>query len=209
MSSPMMNRMLGLPLAGVRGLRLRDLDAAAGRDRRGGGQRGAGKQDVAAVECAVVFSVFGRSLLLVAGHLCPPLERVFFPCGVTPSLSGDFCLSARRAVSRGIVSTIGYCLLGDRPPSLRDFRFHSIEIEACAFCIGGNSIAVMASFSTCCWTNTKRQNSYLNQSKYCCAPYFGAAIGPAGALEWIEAQVDQVGHVRLGFFTQPSRQAGR
>ena len=32
----------------------------------------------------------------------------------------------------------------------------------------------------------------------------GPAIGPAHSLEWIEAQVDQVGHVRLGFITQPT-----
>src|ERR1700730_118063 len=50
------------------------------------------------------------------------------------------------------------------------FAFTASRLKLAPFCIGGNSIAVMASFSTCCWTNTKRQNSYLNQSKYCCAP---------------------------------------
>src|SRR5689334_20870031 len=51
------------------------------------------------------------------------------------------------------------------------FAFTASRLKLAPFCIGGNSIAVMASFSTSCWTNTKRQNSYLNQSKYCCAPY--------------------------------------
>src|ERR1700693_6073065 len=52
------------------------------------------------------------------------------------------------------------------------FAFTASRLKLAPFCIGGNSIAVIASFSTCCWTNTKRQNSYLNQSKYCCAPNF-------------------------------------
>ena len=47
------------------------------------------------------------------------------------------------------------------------FAFTASRLKLAPFCIGGNSIAVIASFSTCCWTNTKRQNSYLNQSKYC------------------------------------------
>src|ERR1700730_3271959 len=51
------------------------------------------------------------------------------------------------------------------------FAFTASRLKLAPFCIGGNSIAVMASFSTVCWTNTKRQNSYLNQSKYCWAPY--------------------------------------
>src|SRR6266576_2568002 len=51
------------------------------------------------------------------------------------------------------------------------FAFTASRLKLAPLCIGGNSIAVMASFSTCCCTNTKRQNSYLNQSKYCCAPY--------------------------------------
>src|SRR5205814_3279758 len=51
------------------------------------------------------------------------------------------------------------------------FAFTASRLKLAPLCIGGNSIAVIASFSTCCCTNTKRQNSYLNQSKYCCAPY--------------------------------------
>src|ERR1700731_2649935 len=58
------------------------------------------------------------------------------------------------------------------------FAFTASRLKLAPFCIGGNSIAVMASFSTCCWTNTKRQNSYLNQSKFCCAPYFAPLSAP-------------------------------
>src|SRR6478672_7352797 len=57
------------------------------------------------------------------------------------------------------------------------FAFTASRLKLAPFCIGGNSIAVIASFSTCCCTNTKRQNSYLNQSKYCCAPSFEPLSG--------------------------------
>src|SRR5207302_1510814 len=50
------------------------------------------------------------------------------------------------------------------------FPFTASRLKLAPFCIGGNSIAVIASFSTCCWTNTKRQNSYLNHWKYSCDP---------------------------------------
>ena len=82
--------------------------------------------------------------------------------------------------------------------------FTASRLKLAPFCIGGNSIAVIASFSTCCWTNTKRQNSYLNQSKYCCAPSLVPLFGPARALERIEAKVGQVGHVDLGLFAEPA-----
>ena len=55
-----------------------------------------------------------------------------------------------------------------------------------------------------CWTNTKRQNWYLNQSKYCCAAVFRPVVWPACALERIEAQVGDVRHVRMGLFAQPA-----
>src|SRR5215216_3468063 len=48
--------------------------------------------------------------------------------------------------------------------------FTASRLKLAPFCIGGNSMAVMASFCTCCWTNTKRQNSYLNHWKYSCDP---------------------------------------
>src|SRR5437764_2444878 len=57
------------------------------------------------------------------------------------------------------------------------FAFTASRLKLAPFCIGGNSIAVIASFSTSCWTKTKRQNSYLNQSKYCCAPSLVPLLG--------------------------------
>ena len=38
--------------------------------------------------------------------------------------------------------------------------FTASRLKLAPFCIGGYSIAVLASFATSCWTNTKRQNSY-------------------------------------------------
>src|SRR5580704_12722083 len=71
---------------------------------------------------------------------------------------------------RGTVGFLeSYLAIDARAASI--FAFTASRLKLAPFCIGGNSIAVMASFSTCCWTNTKRQNSYLNQSKYCWAPY--------------------------------------
>jgi hypothetical protein len=35
-------------------------------------------------------------------------------------------------------------------------------LKLAPFCMGGNAMAVCASFSTCCCTKTKRQNSYWN-----------------------------------------------
>ena len=57
------------------------------------------------------------------------------------------------------------------------FAFTASRLKLAPFCIGGKSIAVMASFATSCWTNTKRQNSYLNQPKYSCEPYLDPLSG--------------------------------
>src|SRR4051794_6763784 len=57
------------------------------------------------------------------------------------------------------------------------FAFTASRLKLAPFCIGGNSIAVFASFSTCCWTNTKRQNSYLNHEKYSCDPVLDPSLG--------------------------------
>ena len=70
---------------------------------------------------------------------------------------------------RGTVGFLeSYLAIDARAASI--FAFTASRLKLAPFCIGGNSIAVMASFSTCCWTNTKRQNSYLNHWKYSCDP---------------------------------------
>src|SRR6266702_427292 len=51
------------------------------------------------------------------------------------------------------------------------FSFTASRLKLAPFCIGGNSIAVIASFSTTSWTSTKRQNSYLYHSQYCSEPF--------------------------------------
>src|SRR5439155_12090967 len=66
-------------------------------------------------------------------------------------------------------SKLGYYLpTAARAASI--FAFTASRLKLAPLCIGGNSIAVIASFSTACWTNTKRQNSYLNHWKYSCDP---------------------------------------
>ena len=54
--------------------------------------------------------------------------------------------------------------IADRAASI--LAFTASRLKLAPFCSGGNSMAVMASFATSCWTNTKRQNSYWNQLKY-------------------------------------------
>src|SRR3954467_14850721 len=65
------------------------------------------------------------------------------------------------------------------------FAFTASRLKLAPFCIGGNSITVMASFSTCCCTKTKRQNSYLNHWKYSCepvlVPFSGQPVRSKGA----------------------------
>src|SRR5580698_3373145 len=55
--------------------------------------------------------------------------------------------------------------------------FTASRLKLAPFCIGGYSRKVWSSLPTTCWTNTKRQNSYLNQSKYCCPPSFVPSLG--------------------------------
>src|SRR5580658_8513244 len=55
--------------------------------------------------------------------------------------------------------------------------FTASRLKLAPFCIGGYSIKVCSALPTTCWTNTKRQNSYLNHSKYDCAPSFVPLLG--------------------------------
>lgn len=83
-------------------------------------------------------------------------------------------LTSIRADGRHYPRGRGYCrawdsepISGARPPHLPmcdsiDFWICSLtvsKLKLAPFCIGGNSIAVCASFPTSCCTNWKRQNS--------------------------------------------------
>ena len=48
-------------------------------------------------------------------------------------------------------------------------RLSGHRLKLAPRCIGGYSRKVWISLPITCWTNTKRQNWNLNQSKYCCA----------------------------------------
>src|SRR5438874_13513306 len=80
------------------------------------------------------------------------------------------------------------------------------RLKLAPLCMGGNSTAVCASFSTCCWTNTKRQNSYLNQSKYCCAPYFVPLSGQPVRSKGSRRRLTSVG--TSSFVLSPSQPPG-
>src|SRR5215510_2132409 len=81
--------------------------------------------------------------------------------------------------------------LATAPLAASIFAFTASRLKLAPFCIGGNSMAVMASFTTSCWTHTNRQNSYLNQLKYCCAPYLVPLSEPIDVPQ-------ACGHVRVG-----------
>src|ERR1700722_14713523 len=55
--------------------------------------------------------------------------------------------------------------------------FTASRLKLAPRCIGGESRKVLSSLPINCWTNTKRQNWNLNQSKYCCAPSFVPSLG--------------------------------
>ena len=78
------------------------------------------------------------------------------------------------------------------------------RLKLAPFCIGGYSRKVWSSLPITCWTNTKRQNWNLNQSKYCCAPSFVPLFGQPWRSKRIETQVDQIWHVNVRLFTQPA-----
>ena len=142
--------------------------------------------------------------------LCP--FSICFDLPRPPRLSvwrmtaGDPC--GPPAVKVTEVSCQGLLLLRLFHP-FRHLRFHGIEVEARAPLHRRVLEGRLASLPTSCWTNTKRQNSYLNQSKYCCAPSFVPLSGPAHALERIEAQVGDVRHVRHGSCHPASHWAGQ
>src|SRR5437016_5094803 len=89
------------------------------------------------------------------------------------------------------------CLLGDRRLGGRDFRLHSIEVEARAFLHWGELNRSHREHRNLLLDENEAPEFVLEPVEVLLRSVFGPAIGPARALKWIEAQVDQVGHVRL------------
>src|SRR6267154_6198657 len=94
------------------------------------------------------------------------------------NLTNPSQVSPPQAPELPIPESDGGATLASRPPGCESdycwcsfmacaiFSFTASRLKLAPFCIGGYSRAVMASFATSCWTNTKRQNSKMYQSKY-------------------------------------------
>src|SRR5260370_41033920 len=81
--------------------------------------------------------------------------------------------------------------------------FTASRLKLAPFCIGGNSRKVWSSLPTTCWTNTKRQNWNLNQSKYCCAPSFVPSFGQAVRSNGSRRRLIRTGTSRCGLAPSP------
>src|SRR6266849_2409624 len=95
-------------------------------------------------------------------------------------------------------------LLRYRRPGCLDFRFHSIEIETRALLHRRKLDRRHGQLRDLLLNKYKAPEFVFEPVEILLGPLFGPAIGPAGALERIETKVDQIGHVRFGFFTQPA-----
>src|SRR5882672_10949740 len=104
---------------------------------------------------------------------------------------------------RGMVKALAY-LLRYRRPGCLDFRFHSIEIETRAPLHRRKLDRRHRQLFHLLLNKHEAPEFVFEPVKILLGTFFGPAIGPARALEGIEANVDQVGHVRSGFVTQPT-----
>jgi hypothetical protein len=85
-----------------------------------------------------------------------------------------------------------------------DFRLHGIEVEACAFLHRRKFDRSHGQFLHLLLNKHEPPELVFEPVEVLLRSEFYPTIGPAGALERIETQVDQDRHVRLGFFTQPA-----
>jgi len=95
-------------------------------------------------------------------------------------------------------------LLRYRRPGRLDFRLYGIEVEARALLHRRKLDRRHRQLFHLLLNKHKAPEFVFEPIEILLSAFFGAAIGPAGALERIEAKIDQIGHVRLGFFTQPA-----
>ena len=84
------------------------------------------------------------------------------------------------------------------------FAFTASRLKLAPFCIGGNSMAVMMSFSTSLLDEHEAPEFVLEPVEVLLRPGFGPALGPARALEGIEAKVGQERHVDMGLLAEPA-----
>src|ERR1700730_2129190 len=91
-----------------------------------------------------------------------------------------------------------------RRPGRRDFRFHSIEIEACALLHWRELDRSHGQLLHLVLNEYETPEFVLEPVKVLLRPVFSPAIRPARALERIETKVGQKGYVRLGLVTYPA-----
>src|SRR5215208_6705966 len=90
-----------------------------------------------------------------------------------------------------------------RPGGL-DFRFHGIEVEARAPLHRRELDRSHGQLLHLLLDKNEAPEFVLEPREVILRPGFGPIVGPARALEWIEAKVGQIGHVSLGLVAQPA-----
>ena len=96
------------------------------------------------------------------------------------------------------------CLFTHCRPGRFDFRLHGIEVEARALLHWRELHRSHCELLNLLLHKHEAPEFILEPIEVLLRSDLGPAVGPARTLEWIEAQVDQVGHVRLGFIALPS-----
>src|SRR6266704_6847862 len=102
-------------------------------------------------------------------------------------------------LAKRVACLLAHCCLG-----CRDFRLHGIEVEARAFLHRWELDRSHRELLNLLLDEDEAPELVFEPVEVLLRSVFSPAIGPACALEWIEAQVGQGGHVKLGFFAQPA-----
>jgi hypothetical protein len=95
-------------------------------------------------------------------------------------------------------------LFRHRRPGCRDFRLYGIKVEARARLHWRELDRGHGQLFDSLLDKYEAPEFVLEPSEVILRPLFAPAIGPARALERIEAKVGDIGHIRLGFVTQPT-----
>src|SRR4051812_31636194 len=97
------------------------------------------------------------------------------------------CSPARKFIS----------LLTHRRAGGLDLRFHGIEVEARALLHRGELDGSLRQLCDLLLDKHKTPELVLEPTEVILGPVFGLIFRPTCAFEWIQTQVDQVGHVRV------------
>ena len=95
-------------------------------------------------------------------------------------------------------------LLGHRRPGGLDLRLHGVEVEARALLHRRELDRGHGQLLDLLLDEHEAPELVFEPGEVVLRPGLGPVVGPARALERIEAKVGQVGHVRLGLVAQPA-----